>query len=107
MEMEEILFGLIVNSGEARSMAFEALTYARQGNFEKAKELLKEADKKSIEAHHIQTDLIQREAQGENLTVNILMVHAQDHLMTSLLAKELINEIIYLHEKVDSLKEKQ
>ena len=37
----------------------------------------------------------------ENLfhtNVNILLVHSQDHLMTSMLAQELIKELIYLHE---------
>ena len=31
--------------------------------------------------------------------VNLLLVHAQDHLMTSMLAQELIAELIELHEK--------
>lgn len=107
MELEEVIFGLIVNSGEARSLSFEALKSAKDGDFEKAKEFQDLASKKSIETHKVQTDLIQKEAQGENIAVSLLMVHAQDHLMTSILAKELINEIIYLHEKVDKLEKNQ
>jgi PTS system cellobiose-specific IIA component len=107
MELENVIFGLIVNSGECRSMAFEALQLAKEGNFEKAKELQKQADTKSIEAHTIQTELIQREAQGDNIQLSLLMVHAQDHLMTSILARELINEIISLHEKVDAMEKKE
>lgn len=103
MEMEEVILGLIMNSGESRGMAFEALRSAREGDFQKSKELLKQADEKSIESHITQTDLIQKEAQGESTPVSLLMVHAQDHLMNSILAKELINEIIYLHEKIYKL----
>lgn len=106
MELENVIFGLIINSGESRGMAFEALKNAKEGDFEKAKELMKLADEKSIESHKVQTDLIQKEAQGESTPVSLLMVHAQDHLMTSILAKELINEIIYLHEEVERLEKK-
>ena len=31
------------------------------------------------------------------------MVHAQDHLMTAILARELVEEIINVHEKMDNL----
>lgn len=106
MELEEVIFGLIMNSGEARSLAFEALQSAKNGDYEKAREYQSLANKKSIETHNIQTDLIQKEARGENTAVSLLMVHAQDHLMTSILAKELINEIIYLHEKLDKIQNK-
>lgn len=106
MELENVIFSLITNSGECRSMAFEALQKARMGDYEKARELQKLADAKSLEAHNTQTELIQKEAQGENVELNLLMVHAQDHLMTSILARELIKEIIFLHEKVDKLENK-
>ncbi len=102
MEMESVIFSLIINSGQSRSMAFEALQNAREGNFEEAKKLLKESSQKSLEAHKIQTELIQKESKGEVVGVSLLMVHAQDHLMTSMLARELIEEIIFLHEKVEN-----
>lgn len=107
MELEDVIFGLITNSGEARSLAFDALKNAREGDFEKAKELMKLANEKSIGTHNVQTDLIQKEARGENTTVSLLMVHAQDHLMNSILARELINELIYLHEKIDKLEKEK
>ncbi|MBN1468532.1 MAG: PTS lactose/cellobiose transporter subunit IIA, partial [Fusobacteriaceae bacterium] len=34
-----------------------------------------------------------------DLKIGLLMVHAQDHLMTAILARELIEEIISIHEK--------
>ena len=33
-------------------------------------------------------------------SVSLVLVHAQDHLMTSMLARELIAELIELHEKI-------
>ena len=55
------------------------------------------------EAHRRQTELLSKEASGSHTPVDVLLVHAQDHLMTSILAQELIAEIVALHKKVDSL----
>jgi len=38
--------------------------------------------------------LITGELNGEKTETSLLMVHAQDHLMTSLLARDLIEEMI-------------
>ena len=88
---------LIVHSGDARAAAFHALQEAKAGNFEEAKKLM--AESKALEAHHIQTGLLADEGNGEGPQVTLLLVHAQDHLMTSMLAQELIEELIDLHEK--------
>ncbi|WP_455501337.1 PTS lactose/cellobiose transporter subunit IIA [Gemmiger sp.] len=90
---------LIVNSGDARSLAFRALEAAKQGNYEEAHKLMKDSNEKSLEAHRQQTDLLADEGNGDGPKVTLLLVHAQDHLMTSILAQELITELIDLHEK--------
>lgn len=100
MELESIIFGLIANSGEAKSYAMEALKEAREGKIEKAKELIGLAEEKLSTAHKSQTQLIQAEAKGEGLTVNILLVHAQDHLMNAITIKDIAIEIIELHDKL-------
>lgn len=98
--MEEIIMNLIIHSGEARSYAMEAMQLAKTGNFDEAKELAEKAAKQLGEAHHSQTTLIQQEAGGDKVEVSLLLVHAQDHLMTSMVVKDLALEIIDLHEKL-------
>ena len=99
---EMISFGLIAAAGQARSLAFNALAEAREGNFDEADKLMEEAEKTALEAHDQQTKLLVKEANGDHTPVDVMLVHAQDHLMTSMLARELIEEIIYLHkEKAD------
>ena len=44
--------------------------------------------------------MIQEEARGIVYESSLLFTHAQDHLMTSMLARELITELIELHEKL-------
>ena len=94
---EMISFGIVASAGQARSLAFEALAAAREGDFEKAQELMDESEKVSLQAHDEQTKLLVKEANGEHTPVDVLLVHAQDHLMTSMLARELIEELINLY----------
>ena len=96
-EIDLVSMTLIANSGDARSMAFGALEAAKAGNFEEADELMKKSDEAATLAHKAQTDLLFKEANGDHTEVNVLLVHAQDHLMTSMLASELIKEIILLY----------
>ena len=48
----ETIMGLIVNGGNAKSSAFEAIKAAKEGDFETADAKLKEADNFITEAHN-------------------------------------------------------
>jgi cellobiose PTS system EIIA component len=102
-QYEEIIFGIICYAGEARGFAFEALDEANDSNFDEADRLMKEADKQFLNAHKMQTDIIQREAGGEKFEVTVLFVHAQDHLMNAMTEKNLIEGMIKLHKKIAQL----
>lgn len=97
--IDEISFGIIANAGDARSYAFQALDAAKSGNFDEAEELLKKSEEASILAHKAQMDLLFDEVNGNPTPVNVLLVHSQDHLMTSILATELIKELIIMYKK--------
>lgn len=96
-DINNIAFQLILFAGNGRSNAMEAMQEARNGNFEKADELLKAAAAELRKAHEFQTQLIQGEAGGEAYPINILLVHAQDHLMTAMTVRDLAIEIIELY----------
>ncbi|WP_096186982.1 PTS lactose/cellobiose transporter subunit IIA [Evansella halocellulosilytica] len=98
--LEEISFQIILHAGNARSSAMEAMQLAQEGQFEEAKRKIEEADQEFHLAHHSQTDLLQKESSGERVETSILLIHAQDHLMTSMTTKDLAQEIIFLHEKL-------
>ncbi|SAD94828.1 Phosphotransferase system cellobiose-specific component IIA [Enterobacter hormaechei] len=97
--LEEAVMEIIVNSGQSRSLCFEALHAARQGNLDEAKSLLREADGYARQAHKMQTKLIEQDAGEARQPMTLIMVHAQDHLMNSLLARELSEEIIHLYQR--------
>lgn len=48
----------------------------------------------------MQTQLIESDEGEGKMKVSPVLVHACDHLMTSMLARELVAELIELHEKV-------
>ena len=100
--MEEIIMNLILHGGEVRSYSMEAIQAAKRGNIEEAKELIEKADKEQVESHKVQTSLIQNEAAGNKAEVSLLLVHAQDHLMTSMTLKDLAVELIDIHEIIQS-----
>ncbi len=97
--LEEAVMEIIVNAGQSRSLCFEALHAARQGNLDEAKSLLREADGYARQAHKMQTKLIEQDAGEARQPITLIMVHAQDHLMNSLLARELSEEIIHLYQR--------
>lgn len=97
MDNEEISFQLIANAGSARSLAFEALAAAKAGDFARADELMAQSKECGVAAHQVQTDLLTNEAQGNHTAIDVLLVHAQDHLMTAMLAQELIAELIEVY----------
>lgn len=97
--LEEAVMEIIVNAGQSRSLCFEALHAARQGNIDEAKSLLREADGYARQAHKMQTKLIEQDAGEARQPMTLIMVHAQDHLMNYLLARELSEEIIHLYQR--------
>ena len=97
--LEEAVMEIIVNAGQSRSLCFEALHAARQGNLDEAKSLLREADGYARQAHKMQTKLIEQDAGEARQPMTLIMVHAQDHLMNSLLARELSEDIIHLYQR--------
>ena len=97
MENEVQIINLIVNAGSARSSAVEAMQFAKAGDIAAADASIKAAEESVNEAHHAQTEMIQAEIRGEKTPLNLLMVHAQDHLMTSLLCIDIAKEIIDIY----------
>ncbi|MCP1110858.1 PTS system cellobiose-specific IIA component [Lachnospiraceae bacterium PF1-21] len=101
-EREMLVMNLIVDAGSAKSSALEAIALAREGKMEEARAALERANEDISRAHGTQTGLIQNEAKGNKTEIDLFMVHAQDHVMTAILAKDLAAEMVELYGKLDS-----
>lgn len=102
--MEEICLGIITNVGTARSDFIEAIQLAKAGEIEEARNLMKHGQESFIKGHQRHAELIALEASGTNLQGGILLIHAEDQLMSaegfSILAEEFIELYIKLNEKL-------
>lgn len=102
MNKEEITmigFEVVAFAGEARSKLMEALSEAENQNFIRAEELVEEANTSLIAAHKSQTQMLAAEARGESIEVGFIMVHAQDHLMTTMLLKDTVKHLFNIYKK--------
>ena len=95
-ETEQRILMMISSAGESKAKAFEALKKVKESKYEEARALLKEAQEIDLEAHKVQTELITNAEDKPEMS--LLMVHAQDHYMTSQLSRDLIEELIDVFE---------
>lgn len=103
LDAEEAVMGIIINAGNSRSLCYEALNHAKAGDFEHANKLIAMASEAGKEAHAIQTKLIEADEGMGKTTMTLVMVHAQDHLMTSILCREIITELIQIYQNQSKL----
>lgn len=103
MQTESAAMNMIVLAGAARSKAMESMEAAREWRFDEARALLQDAQKKLRTAHHEQTDLLSAAAKGKRLEMDILLVHAQDHLTMASISIDFAEELILLWEELDRI----
>lgn len=96
-EVAMIGFEIVAFAGEARSLLLKALKQAKAGEFDGIDELIQEAQQSLNDAHAAQTQMLAKEAGGENPEIGFIMVHGQDHLMTTILLKDIIHHLIDIY----------
>ena len=95
MADQMLAFQIIAAVGAARSCYIEAIHAARDGEFEKAAQLVKDGQEEFLKGHDVHTSLVQQAAAGEEQGMDILLTHAEDQLMSAegfgILAEEFID----------------
>lgn len=100
MDKQEVAmlgFEIVAYAGEARSYLLQALKSAEQKKFAKAEELIESANECIKDAHAVQTSMLAKEAQGEDIELGLIMIHGQDHLMTTILLKDVIEHLMNIY----------
>ena len=100
-ELQVAAFEIILHSGTARTIVHEACADMREGRYDAAAEKLETSNESLLEAHHAQTKLLQDYASGVEIRIEIIMVHAQDHLMTTMTLREVALEMLNLYRKLE------
>lgn len=100
--LELTAFEIISSVGTARSCYIEAVQEAKQGHYAEAQERIKEGDESFAAGHDAHAGLLQREANGET-TVSLLILHAEDQLMSAEAFKIIAQEFIDVYQRLDAL----
>ncbi|WP_125979769.1 PTS lactose/cellobiose transporter subunit IIA [Loigolactobacillus iwatensis] len=100
----ESVMALINDAATIKAIILAAIEDAKKNQFTAATTKLEEADKKLVAAHEIQTHLLSQEAAGQKIQVTLLLVHAQDHIMSVSTYRDLASEIIDLYRRLAETK---
>lgn len=101
---EEIItscFQLITFVGTARSCFINAIQCAKSGKYEEAAEMLKQGDDAFVLGHHVHADLAEKESKGEMDRVGLILLHAEDQLMSAEAFRTIAEEFIAVYKRMD------
>ena len=104
MDCQEKILKVIIHAGNAKSHIYEALHCAKKGDFKKCDEYMESANEEILEAQKIQTILMNKDGEGEDIQISMLLIHSQDHIMTCLSERNLVKEIIDLRKELKQKK---
>ncbi|MDY6012704.1 PTS lactose/cellobiose transporter subunit IIA [Clostridium sp.] len=99
-EIELIAFEIISNVGMAKSLVMESLKLAREGNYDEAESRLNESTEFLLKGHHAHSSLIQKEANGEKVEFSLIIMHAEDQIMSTETIKLLAEEMIQMYKEL-------
>ena len=104
--LELACFQLISSVGMAKSAFIEAVQEAKKGNFDQANAKIEEGDQAFVQGHGAHAGLIQQEAAGNSVTVTMLLMHAEDQLMSAETIKVMALELIENYKRIQTIEEK-
>ena len=102
-EISMVGFEIVAYAGDAQTDLLAALDAAREGDFEKAEQLHKDASDALIGAHDTQTKLLSQEAGGGEMEMTFIMAHAQDTLMTTMILEKQARFTIDAYKRIAEL----
>lgn len=99
-DTELIAFQIISAVGAARSAYIEAVHMAREGDFQRAAKLIARGDEVFHQGHDAHMQLLQRQGEGKKDEMDLLLVHAEDQLMSAESFKILAEEFIEVYKQI-------
>ena len=100
-KFELACFQIITYGGTARTHFINAIQCAKEGKYDEAEELIKQGDEAFSLGHNAHADLLTMDANGEISNGYMLLMHAEDQLMSAEGFRILADEFIALYKKID------
>jgi len=105
--LELTAFQIISAVGTARSSYIEAIQLAKQGKFDEAEKAIKDGEENFVTGHDAHLSLLQKEAtDGAGSAVSLLVLHAEDQLMSAEGFKIIATEMIDAYKRICALENK-
>lgn len=99
MNNEERSFQLILHSGNARSLAHEALALVKQNQKQATKDKLKEAKEELLLAQRLHAQMLRDMANDKDVKIDLLLIHAEDHVASSESCLDMAKEVVEIYER--------
>ena len=96
-------FQLITYVGTARSCYINAIQKAKEGKYDEAEALMKQGGEAFVQGHDGHADLLTKEANGELTESGLLLIHAEDQLMSAEGFQTIAEEFIALYKRLDGI----
>lgn len=100
-DLELISFRIISTVGTARGMFITAIQKAKNGDFEEASQLIEQGNRHFMEGHEAHMEMLTRQANGEATPLDILLIHAEDQMMSAETFKIIAEEFIDLYKRLN------
>lgn len=97
---EELVMELLINADRLVLMRWKPYVVPGKKDWQGATKLMASSESACLQAHKIQTALISQDEGCGKIEVNLILIHAQDHLMNAILCQDLAVEIISLRKEL-------
>ena len=97
----EVCFQIITYVGTAKSMYIDAIQLARQGEFEQAKDRIKQGEEAFVQGHNAHDSLLTKDMNGELSQTGLLLMHAEDQLMSAEGFRTIAEEFIAVYKRFE------
>ncbi len=101
-ELEMKCCSLIAQVGDARSSYVEAVRKASEGKLDEAEILMKNGHTAYVYGHKIHAELMMLQTGAEDNKDNLLLMHAEDQLMSAETVEIMAEQFICLYQKLQS-----
>lgn len=99
-EFEQICFEMIASSGSAKTFYMSALKEAKDGRFAQAEHTMEAGDEALLEAQKAHSRLLSKEAGGARYEFSLLLMHAEDQMMTAETFRLSVSELLDLYARL-------
>lgn len=102
-ELELKCIQIISAAGVAKSDFIEAVSQLKNGNASRAEELVEEGEKSYVQGHEAHTELLKLKETADSISSMVLIMHAEDQLMSAELTKIMFMELKEVYDRMSEL----